>query len=123
MKMLLAILLLFFATILSAAGSPPPADTVIRVAASDTFSITLNASFGTGFSWQLKDSSFSKKVRYLRQDQHHNGNNTPGSEESQTFYFIALTPGSTLIRLIYVQPFKRPFPSNAPRKTVSIIIH
>lgn len=100
-----------------------PADTVIRVAVSDTFSIALPASFGEGFSWQLKDSSFSRKIRYLWQDHHPSGAAMPGSQDIQVLYFKALSPGSVPIRLVYVQPFKHPYKANAPRKTVTIIIH
>lgn len=98
-------------------------DTVIRVAVSDTFSIALPASFGEGFSWQLKDSSFSRKVRYLWQDHHPSGAGMPGSLDVQVLYFKALAPGSVPIRLLYVQPFKHPYKANAPQKTVTIIIH
>ena len=103
--------------------SDQEADTVIRVAVSDTFSIALPASFGEGFSWQLKDSSFSRKVRYLWQDHHPSGASMPGSRDIQVLYFKALAPGSAPIRLIYVQPFKHPYKAHAPQKTVTIIIH
>ncbi len=99
------------------------ADTIIRVAVSDTFSVALPASFGEGFSWQLKDSSFSRKIRYLWQDHHPSGVAMPGGQDVQVLYFKALAPGSVPIRLIYVQPFKHPYKANAPQKTVTIIIH
>ena len=100
-----------------------PGDTIIRVSVSDTFSVALKASFGEGFSWQLRDSSFAKRLRYLWQDHHPTGARVPGGQDIQVFYFKALAAGSAQIRLIYVQPFRHPYKTSAPRKTVSIIIH
>jgi len=97
-------------------------ENVIKVNVSDTFSISLKASIGTGFSWQLKDSTYSKKACYLRQENKPAGQSIPGSPDLQVFYFKALATGTTHIRFIYVRPFEKPQPAHPPLNTTTVII-
>ena len=77
---------------------------------------------GTGYSWQLADSSFSEQVVFEKEDSENQPDSSPGSSGTQVFHFKAIKPGATLIRFIYVRPFQKPFPKNSPRKTYKIVI-
>jgi predicted secreted protein len=99
------------------------ADTTIRVGVEDTFSVVLPASAGTGFSWQLKDSAYAGKLRFLKQTYKDDTPSLPGGPGLQLFYFQALRRGPVHLRFICVRPFQRPYPPGAPAKNVYVIIH
>ena len=95
----------------------------IRVKVDSIFTIPLKCNAGAGYSWQLADSSFAGYVKYLKQDFQNLSPEKDGGDGLQTFYFNALQAGKAQIKFIYVQPFKKPWPADAPQRGFSIIIY
>ena len=104
---------------ISSADSTQPK--TITVQKDSTFTIQLLCSAGQGFSWKFADSSF-KNIQYLRQEFSAQPNGKDGSDGIQTFYFKATTAGNETVSFIYLQPFVKPTPADAPVKKVTIQI-
>lgn len=86
------------------------------------FMVRLPAALGEGYSWQLIDSSFSEYVTLEKEDSKNQVKSQAGSAGIQIFHFRAIKPGTTTIRFIYGRPFQKPFPKNAPRRIIKIVI-
>lgn len=95
----------------------------IRVKVNSYFTIQLKCNAGTGYSWQLSDSSFKEAIQYLKQDFKNLTPDKDGGDGMQIFHFKGLQKGTHAVRFIYVQPFKKPWPSNAPVKTFFVDIY
>ena len=100
----------------------PSADTTLNVHPGDTFQIRLRCAAGQGFSWQLTDSAFTKIRQAGPQTFEPLPDSKPGSDGIQVFHFKALQTGRETLHFIYVQPYNKPYPANAPRKTWHIDI-
>ena len=94
-----------------------PSQDTIRAKIGSTFILSLRCNAGAGYSWQLVDSSFHGTLQYLKEDFKNLAPDKDGGDGMQLFHFKALQAGRQTIRFIYVQPFKKPWPSNAPAKT------
>nr|WP_199083046.1 protease inhibitor I42 family protein [Pedobacter sp. ASV19] len=98
-------------------------DSTILAKKGTVFTIDLTAAVGQGFSWQLRDSVFGEKLRYMEQTFSNKKNTVPGSDGIQHFSFKAIRSGKTALSFIYVQPFIKPYPKDAKTKQFSIVIH
>lgn len=94
---------------------------IMRVDAGSGFSIQLVCAAAQGFSWRLPDSSFSEKVKIIRQT-FKSMQDLPGGDGLQTFIFIATEKGNVIIRFEYVKPFMRPQDIDPPKKCYRILI-
>jgi len=98
------------------------ADTTLNLQTGDTFHIRLRCAAGQGYSWQLTDSSFSKVRQEGKQTFETLPDSKAGSDGIQVFPFKALKVGHETLTFIYGQPFNKPYPASAPRKTYHIQI-
>ena len=92
----------------------------VKLAVGDTLIVALPTNPGTGYSWQVVSKSKSvlarvgsitraKGVKSVRL----------GARTQKRFFFSAIKPGRTRLRLVYRQPFERTMP-NAPKFEVHI---
>jgi len=85
--------------------------------------ISLPADAGRGFSWQLADSAFAKQLLYTGQTYTEAaGEEKDGAAGMQHFQFKGLLPGKVALHFIYVQPFVKPYPKDAPTKAFTVTI-
>lgn len=84
--------------------------------------VRLPADLGEGYSWQLIDSSFSEYVTFEKEDSKNQVKSQAGSASIQIFHFRAIKPGTTTIRFIYGRPFQKPYPKDAPRRIIKLVI-
>lgn len=98
------------------------ADTTLNVHLGETFHIRLRCAAGQGYSWQLTDSASTKVRQEGRQTFETLPDSKAGSDGIQDFPFKAIRAGRETLTFIYVQPYNKPYPANAPRKTWHIII-
>ncbi len=87
-----------------------------------SFMVRLPADLGEGYSWQLIDSSFSEYVTFEKEDSKNQVKSQAGSASIQIFHFRAIKPGTTTIRFIYGRPFQKPYPKDAPRRIIKLVI-
>jgi predicted secreted protein len=100
-----------------------PADSsVIKVSTDSVFTIQLKASVGQGFSWQLNDSSYKKYLTYKGQTFENMNPAIEGADGIQHFKFQPTVTGTASLQFIYVQPFVKPYPKDAPVKNFTIQI-
>ena len=91
----------------TAEKKPVNATEDIRVKLNESFEIKMDAVLGTGYSWNLPDSGYKK---YLTLDTTYT---TPGpsekegAPETQVFKFSGIAKGSTNLRFIYIQPWRK----------------
>jgi predicted secreted protein len=93
-----------------------------NVKSDSLFVVRLPAAPGQGYSWQLIDSAFSEYVAFENEDSKNQVKSQAGGAGIQVFRFKALKPGTTTIRFIYGQSLQKPFPKDAPRRIIKIVI-
>jgi predicted secreted protein len=93
-----------------------------NVKSDSIFLVRLPAALGEGYSWKLIDSSFSGYVTFEKEDSKNQVKSQAGSASIQIFYFKAIKPGTTTIRFIYGRPFQKPYPKDAPRRIIKVVI-
>jgi inhibitor of cysteine peptidase len=112
------------------AGAPPPQkdaviltvadhESEVKAAVGDTVAVRLEASLGTGYSWQVgkNDEAILKPVgkpTFEPLDQP-----KPGSPEMQVLRFRAAAPGLARLELRYVRPWEKDV---APAKVFRVTI-
>jgi predicted secreted protein len=108
----------------AAADRPAPEaiPTHMTVAKGSPFTIDLPCAAGRGFSWQLADSSDQSNVQFLRESVSNGPEDKDGADAIQHFYFKAIESGTTTIKFIYVQPFRKPYPKDARVADVTVTI-
>lgn len=94
----------------------------MTVKSGETFTVRLRSQAGTGYSWKLMNSSPGLTTQNRKETYENVPDSKPGSAGLQTFYFKANKTGTETIHFIYQQPFVKPIPENAPRKTVFVKI-
>jgi predicted secreted protein len=87
-----------------------------------TFMVRLPAALGDGYSWQLIDSSFSEYITLEKEDSKNQVKGQAGSAGIQIFHFRAIKPGATTIRFIYGSSLQKPYPKDAPRRIIKVVI-
>jgi predicted secreted protein len=93
-----------------------------NVKSDSNFVVRLPADPGQGYSWQLIDSSFSDYVAFEKEDSKNQVKSQAGGAGIQVFHFKALKPGTTTIRFIYGSSLQKPYPKDAPRRMIKIVI-
>ena len=93
-----------------------------NVKSDSNFVVRLPADPGQGYSWQLVDSSFSEYVAFENEDSKNQVKSQAGGAGIQVFHFKALKPGTTTIRFIYGASLQKPYPKDAPRRMIKIVI-
>jgi len=93
-----------------------------NVKSDSMFVVRLPAAPGQGYSWQLIDSSFSEFVTFEKEDSKNQVKSQAGSSSIQVFRFKAIKPGTATIRFIYGQSLQKPYPKDAPRRIIKIVI-
>lgn len=95
-------------------------DSLIIVPVNHEFSIPFIVS--SNYSWKWKDSNFLIFMTYERQS-YKSFKNLPGSNGVQTFFFRPMKKGQVLIEFLFVQPFLKPYPQDAKKKYIKVIIN
>jgi predicted secreted protein len=101
---------------------PPKKTDVITVAKDTTFSVNLDCAAGRGFSWRLAETNSHSKLQLIKQTFTNSAKDIDGATGVQTFHFKALAPGTANLQFIYVQPFQKPYPVDAPKTNIMIKI-
>ena len=91
----------------------------LTVAKGTNFTIDLRCAAGRGFSWQLAEMAPTNKVSVLG-ERFTTETDKDGGDGIQHFDFKASVTGTTTLRFIYVQPFRKPFPKDA--RTTNIVV-
>jgi predicted secreted protein len=93
-----------------------------NVKSDSNFVVRLPADPAQGYSWQLVDSSFSEFVAFETEDSKNHVKSQAGGAGIQVFHFKALKPGTTTLRFIYGSSLQKPFPKDAPRRIIKVVI-
>lgn len=86
----------------------------IEVSAGDDFTIELESTPGTGYSWELAEPLPDAIVASLGSDFAHRDDVQPGAPGDQSLAFRAVAAGTATISLQYVRPWEE---GVAPAKT------
>ncbi|MBI5856859.1 MAG: protease inhibitor I42 family protein [Sphingobacteriales bacterium] len=120
MKLLL-FLFLFSACDTAKHPKVTPAGDTISVKINTTFTIKLSTSMGTGYSWGLTDSAWTK---YMALDSVTVVNNVEGKDDgadTQIFYFRSLVKSTTTLHFIRRRPWESPEKADKERYFTIII--
>jgi predicted secreted protein len=93
-----------------------------NVKSDSVFMVRLPAAPGQGYAWQLIDSTFSEYVAFEKVDSKNQVKGQAGGAGIQVFHFKAIKAGTTTIRFIYGQSLQKPFPKDAPRRIIKVVI-
>jgi len=100
----------------------PTDDSTLVVKINQSFTIRLRSEPSQGYSWKLVDSSSTLLKQNQKETFEQPSSSIPGNGGTQVFYFKALKSGNGTIRFIYVRPFEKPYPKNAPKKVFHVVI-
>ncbi|MBN1149335.1 MAG: protein kinase [Anaerolineales bacterium] len=92
----------------------------IRLKPGGMLSITLEGNPSTGYSWVI-DSMDSKVLKQVGESEFKPYGSAPGSAGKVTLQFKALKPGSTILRLVYKQPWLQT-PPGATDFEVTVVV-
>lgn len=124
----LTICVLFFGTGCSALadqtpGKPTETNSIAMTATKDSvFTIDLACAAGRGFSWQLADPVVPTNVQFIKQTFDNGPTDKDGANGIQRFHFKAIASGTSNLKFIYVQPFRKPYPKDVTTTNVSVTI-
>ena len=84
--------------------------------------------YETASYWSIKSTDTAAKksrhfvTRNVKSDSKNQVKSQAGGAGIQVFRFKAIKPGTTTIRFIYGQSLQKPYPKDAPRRIIKVII-
>ncbi|MEP6701325.1 MAG: protease inhibitor I42 family protein [Bacteroidota bacterium] len=96
------------------------AEDTIKIKVNENFEIKLGAIMGTGYRWILQDSAYQQLLN-LDTTYTLSAKDIDGNPETQVFRFTGIKKGETIVKLVYIRPWKKQDPPDKEKKYTIIV--